>query len=705
MKKLVWNIYFIGQKDKPNWFGWGQTEGVCKIATHGIPRTGSDYNKARDAGVHYIDLGFYEGVSISDKKIHKFLKSIPGIKKVGTESFELNGCGLTLDIVRDMVEKKFFSNTPVKKESLILHRHQKEFIAKAQADYLEFLLFAKCRAGKSVSVLYHITERKDKVSLIVSRQSSPKQSWRDDIKTFSCFDNLVYINVNDSDYLQQIDYWFNTEKHIILWACVQSRRILNLPVNVDFLVYDEAHVGYNSKQWNTLKDKHKCPVLYVTGTAYKLLWDFTDSQIYTYDYFEEQLDKKRGLNNQPSMEVIIAKYESSKYQKIFGGDPDGLKNIFNVNDEGHFVEPSLVREFINNNFGTQNTLRPSYRLLKDTTHIYLTLPSVDACHAFSNYMKATRFAPLVVTGETGNDAKSIKKHIEENPNGSCIITRTANVLGLTASKIDTIINCAEGSSIEFWTQFAFRGGSGYCNWKVIDFCPQRCLQSLREIYTVACENSPRVSEYNFTDYIAVSEWSNGFTSLSHEDVNKILARDPSNAIKHVSSLADSLNLNKLADLTFNINLKPVGNNVVKFINLNNNNANGKGNKKQTNTITKFGKNEIKNKIDTVRAILERIPLVAYHIIKSGEAICNINSVINSVHYNHVTMDTENILEDLINYGVLNHESLSKRISVISIDIKNSIKEDDIRTLDKLSKSTQDHRSIPVELYKSMIGVT
>ena len=81
-------------------------------------------------------------------------------------------------------------------------------------------------------------------------------------------------------------------------------------------------------------------------------------------------------------------------------------------------------------------------MLKDSTHLYLTLPSVAACHAFSKYMEGTRFLPLVVTGETGKDAEDINKHIEENPNGSCIITRTANVLGLTASKIDTIIQKA-----------------------------------------------------------------------------------------------------------------------------------------------------------------------------------------------------------------------------------------------------------------------
>ena len=54
------NIYFIGQHDKPQWFGVGETQGQLMIQTHGIPRAGADYNKARDAGVKYKELGWWQ---------------------------------------------------------------------------------------------------------------------------------------------------------------------------------------------------------------------------------------------------------------------------------------------------------------------------------------------------------------------------------------------------------------------------------------------------------------------------------------------------------------------------------------------------------------------------------------------------------------------------------------------------------------------
>ena len=692
------NIYLIASEDFKV-FGVGQTtRSFAERHKDGDWAKFHNYLKAR--GEELVLIGWWEDTTVLDTEIHKFLLTLPNIRKYA----EWFSHKTTLDIIKNIIAEKFFTATPEKKGNLELRKHQKEFVSKAQADYLEFLLFAKCRAGKSVMTLSHIVDRGFKATLVVSRYTSPMQSWKDDSKNFSNFDNLVFIDINDKDYIQQIDYWYNTDKQLILWACVQSRKTLNLPIDIDLLVYDEAHVGYNSNQWNKLREATNCPVLYVTGTAYKMVWDFADPQRYIYSYYEEQLDKKRGLNNRPSMKVILAKYESAQYQAIYGDDPDAMKNLFNVDDEGNFVEEALVQEFVSSKFAVQRHLRPGNRLLKDSTHLYITLPSVAACHAFAKHMQGTRFAPLVVTGETGNDADDINKHIGENPNGSCILTRTANVLGVTAKQVDTIINCAEGSSVEFWTQFAFRGGSSDHDWQVIDFCPQRCLESLRQTYVAACDTSPEVAKYDFVDYVAITEWNEQFTTLSAESVNEILAADVGNAIRLVSGLVTTMNFDNLRDLDFNLDIKPVGSNVAKSITLNDNNANGKTNKNRTNELTKSEKDEIYQKIEVVQAILERVPLVLYHAIQSEQVMNNIDSVISSTHYQPVTMDEENILQMALEHNVINRESLSKRISKAYIDVQHAIKQDDTRTLAELSQSTQSQQLIPVKLFEELIDV-
>jgi hypothetical protein len=651
-----------------------------------------------------ITKGVFE-TTFGDKEFHKHLLKC-GYKKTRDDK-DREWFYITVeDAIYELEQYQGSQSVSKIAETRELFKHQKEFVTKIMStweQWKEFLLFAKCRAGKSTMVLSAIVNSGVKVTLVVSRYKSPEQSWRED-SNLKNFENLVYIDLNKNDYEKEIEKYLKTNKQLILWGCIQSRKLKNLPCNVDLIVYDEAHIGYGSKQWTVLQNSYDCKVLYVTGTAYKMVWDFNNFNRYIYSYYEEQLDKKRGLINRPSMKVVLAKYDSAQYQSLFGDDPDAMKNLFRVDDEGNFVEPSLVQDFVANHFETQRTLRPQHRLLKDSTHLYMTLPSVAACHAISKYMEGTRFAPLVVTGDTGKDAEDINLHITQNPNGSCILTRTANVLGVTASKIDTIINCAEGSSIEFWTQFAFRGGSSDEDWTVIDFCPQRCLESLRQTFIAACDTSPEIAEYDFTDYIVISEWNQGFETLSTEKVNEILAADVGNAIRLVSGLVTSLDYGKLRELDFNLSLAATNSNIVKSIQLNDNNANGKSNKRQVSELQKSDKDEIYQKIETIQAILERVPLVLFHAINSGESMNNIDSVLESGHYHSVTLDDENILKMALDYGIINRKSLSTRISKAYVDVQHSMQKDKIVTLDKLSKSTQAQQGIPVELFEEMLNV-
>lgn len=698
------NIYMDTYEGVSNAFNLGMTQGIYEDR-----HKGGDYGKQHQVLSVFdsdrIQFGWWVDFDGTDHIIHKWLKNQPHIKCIGQETFQFSkNSGLTLDIVKDMIEREFFTSDNSVKSEITLRNHQVDFVNSARHDYDEFLLFAKCRAGKSIMTLSHIIDRGFKATLVVSRYTSPMQSWRDDSKNFTNFDNIVFIDINDKTYIQQIEYWYNTDKQIVLWSCVQSRKTLNLPIDIDLLVYDEAHVGYNSNQWNKLREAVKSPVLYVTGTAYKMVWDFPPCDRFIYSYFEEQLDKKKGLNNRPSMKVILAKYESSQYQSLFGNDPDAMKNLFNMNDEGEFVNPALVQDFVTNRFATQRVLRPQHRLLKDSTHLYVTLPSVAACHAFAKYMEGTRFAPLVVTGETGNDSIDINNHIEENPNGSCILTRTANVLGVTANKVDTIINCAEGSSIEFWTQFAFRGGSSDNDWQVIDFCPQRCLESLRQTFVATCDTTPEVSEYELTDFIVISEWSEGFTVLDNDKVNEILSSDVGNSVRLVSGIVSSLNCDKLRDLDFNLELEPTNDSKAKTVVLNDNDANGKTNKKRVNELNKSEKDEIYQKIDTIQSILERFPLVMFHIVKSGESINNLDSILESDHYTPVTFDDERIIDKAIQYDIIDRKSLSYRITKAGVDVQHAVKNDDVDALYELSRSPQTQQSIPPELFEDMLNV-
>ena len=123
-----------------------------------------------------------------------------------------------------------------------------------------------------------------------------------------------------------------------------------------------------------------------------------------------------------------------------------------------------------------------------------------------------------------------------------------------------------------------------------------------------------------------------------------------------------------------------------------------------NELTKSEKDEIYQKIEVVQAILERVPLVLFHAINSGEVMNNIDAVISSNHYEPVTLDDENILQMALDYDVIDRQSLSKRISSAYVDVQNAIINDKRETLSKLSESTQSQQDIPLELLDQMLAV-
>lgn len=694
--KIKKNLYMLASEDLKV-FCFGQTERPLEERhKDGDWAKFHNYLKAREEKL--ILIGWWEGVPVLDTWVHDWLKIQPTIRK----SAEWFSHKVDLYILANRIEKKFFPETPKTKKDLTLKKHQQQFIGKILSsweEWKEFLLFAKCRAGKSIMVLSAIVRKGVKVTLVVSRYTSPSDSFEKDSENFSEYNNLVFIDLSQKDYLEQIDYWYNTDKQLVLWTTVQgSNRWNKIPCDVDLIVYDEAHQGYNSSQFKKLCKKFDCQVLYVTGTAFDMVWDFSESNSFKYSYFEEQLDKKLGLNNAPSMRVILAKYDTDAYKKLYGDDPDAMKNLFCMNeDKSDFMQPSLVQDFYATYFSDQKHLKPNDRLLNGKFHIYMALPSVAACHASVKYLKKTKFAPLVVTGDTKENPDTIRKHVAENEY-SIILTVSANVLGLTVKDIDTVINATEGESINFWTQFAFRGGSSDRDWDVIDFCPQRCLNSLREAFIAACDNNPQISEFNMLDFVSIAEWSNGFETMTQDQVASILASDVTNTISLVSNIVNSMDMGKLANCEFNLSLlskeKSKGSKKV----VNDNGANGKGNvqrdgegaEKQDNSI-------VLTKKETIRAILERVPLTIYHCIKSGIIPNSVHSLINSDHYIYNTLDAEKIIEQLIDEEIIDAKAFSFRINQAVIDIQHSINIDECQTLEKLSCSRQSQQSMPVKL--------
>jgi Ca2+-dependent lipid-binding protein len=138
--------------------------------------------------------------------------------------------------------------------------------------------------------------------------------------------------------------------------------------------------------------------------------------------------------------------------------------------------------------------------------------------------------------------------------------------------------------------------------------------------------------------------------------------------------------------------------------LNDNGGNGRTNVKRVNELTKSEKDDIYQKIDTIQAILERFPLVMFHIVRSGQSINNLNSILDSEHYVPVTFDDDRIIDKALEYGIIDRKSLSYRINQAGVDVQHAVNKDDVNALYELSRSPHTQVGIPVDLFEDMLSV-
>jgi hypothetical protein len=709
------NFYMQTIEGRDNSFGFGETD-----QTYAERQKMPDYSKVKGYAFaigeeSWKDFGWWENRTVIDQKnkqdsvVHQYLDKIPGIwrRSKRDEVFRFDKkFGLTLEIIKNMIHQEFFSDRKEDRErvELILHPYQQEFVDKAHSDYDEFLLAAKCRAGKSVMVLSHICDKNHKVSLVVSRFNSPAQSWLSDPKTFDKFTNLVIVELKDKNWVDQLQFWLNTDKQIILWSTVQGvvRKLDRLidTTNIDLLVFDEAHVGDKAKQFGNLRETlSDTPCLKVSGTAYDQLWDTTEENRFVYDYWQEQIDVQKGIIDRPSMSVVLAKYQSDRYSDVYDDAPDAMKNLFLVKDN-QFVDEFLVKEFVAKYFDTNRDTKPKDRLLYSSNHIYMTLPSVPACHLLQVILDPI-IPTKVVTGDTGTAASDIEKFVKEH-NRSVCLTYSANVLGMTQSLWDTVINAREGKSVQFWTQFAFRAGSGDHNWRVIDFVPSRALESLRETFCLANDLDPILSEYEFTDFVPIYEWDNGFETLTTDQVNNILASDIGSTTSLMTGGTEFMDLNALSEFDFG-EYRQFDKEITKRVVLNNEANNGLGAKQRINERNKAEKTDLQMKIQTVRAFLSYTPQVILEEHMLGHTINTISDLLQSKFYPHLTGDYNGMIGQMVDKGTLSSASLTRRVNLSRISIDSALSSSDFLSVHyDLQKSAGSHKGIPVELLDEMI---
>jgi len=471
-------------------------------------------------------------VSFTDKQFHTFLRSrgYSQTDGAGTEWFLISAPEAEI-LLFEFAAICEGSATPIR-QALSSRPYQDEFIAKFLRTEGDFCLFAKCRSGKSVMTLRAATEAGYTSLLVVSYRTSAGNSWLQDAKTYTTFHEWDVINLSDSDWVQQVVTSQEANRKQLLFSTVQrqnakfgySAELKKLYTQgVDLLALDECHIGGESDEFDRLKKAFSYRrLLEISGTAYKTIWKYPRENVFVWGYVEEQRAKAEGAEWAqvlPRMQLVFASYDSGELNRVYGDDPDALKNVFSV-ENGKWKESASVQAFLRKFFSYGTMVRKQHQLLHDSQHIVMSLPSVEACYLFAESLKefGSQFAPLVITGDSGNTQTEILRHIEANPATICL-TRWANVVGVTVPQWDTVIHGCEYQSAEFWVQFAFRGGSTRReSWKVIDFAPERAVSSIVEMASVTATVSNEDNEgvlRTFVDFADVFEFADGYREMDY----------------------------------------------------------------------------------------------------------------------------------------------------------------------------------------------
>lgn len=587
-------------------------------------------------------MGQFE-VNFTDHDFHRFLLS-RGIEKpdgAGTEWFFTTAEEATT-LLDEFTQLHGGLATPIRKP-LDVRPYQREFVNQFCATEGDFLLFAKCRSGKSVMGMLAATEADFRSVMVVSLRTSAANSWLADPETFTAFHEWDAIDLHDDDAIERIKQSQARGRRILMVGTVQGAddkyplqaKIKRLfPNGIDALYLDECHIGGLSSMVTKLKSSIDFGrVLEISGTAFKAAWFYSKENTFTWDYTKEQA---AGLGL-PRMDLTLVKYDADELNGVYGDDPDRLNNIWTVED-GCWQDPQAVRNFFTKYFTHGRQTHKKRQLFRDSNHIVMSLPSVDACRLAVETMESLSlpWAPLSITGETGNDQAVILDHVSKHDSTICF-TRWANVVGVTVPAWDTVVHAARTESAEFWVQFSFRGGSTRNDrWKVIDFASEQALHSIIEMVQATTEASETTEAGDalrkFLEFADIHEFDDGFTDVDYNGFLNLACSSPEDTIAELNRRASRAgSYGEYSDhlATLLVGATAIKNVEVVSTDVNSNGTNDRGNMKREGVTREATQNEMKLLLKQIKGALEAVPTVVYVHEAAGEPITTVFQLLAS----------------------------------------------------------------------------
>ncbi|MCF0231894.1 MAG: DEAD/DEAH box helicase family protein, partial [Enterococcus sp.] len=396
--------------------------------------------------------------------------------------------------------KNHFGSTPRGSDKYIVAESQKQF-----------LWNAKMRFGKTLCAMQLVKEMDVKKVLIVTHRPVVNVGFHEDFeKIFGKNNpNWKYGSKSDKGNTDKGNFYTLNEytnqgpnNHFVFFASMQYLRRSTLVggddddqlkkdlllTDWDLVVIDEAHEGTRTSLGLRVIDilkKQKTKVLHLSGTPFNLFGDFKDSEIYTWDYIQEQQAKKDFAHKYPerynpyaelpqmkiytySLDKLFdqfveegASFKFSEFFRTWTGNPKADKAEMPQNAKGRFVHENEVRAFLD--MLCDDSKDSNYPFSKEIyqenfNHTLWIVPGVKEAKALQNLLKEHK-----TFGNKIFEIKNVAGNSREEEENEDALEIVKNAIGAQPREKYTItISCGRlttGVTVPEWTAVLYLKGS------------------------------------------------------------------------------------------------------------------------------------------------------------------------------------------------------------------------------------------------------
>ena len=525
---------------------------------------------------------------VNDKQVHRVLersgikpKKFPGVK--GADEWyccDLETVKKAITAAKRMENSLKPSDITQGQSPVIFRPEQQLAIDRTRKQFQrgnQMLWNAKMRFGKTLSALQVVKEEGFARTLILTHRPVVDEGWFEDFKKiFYDSKEYNYGSKNNGEQFGKLEQLAGKGDKYVYFASMQDLRGSEqvggkfdknnelFKANWDFVIVDEAHEGTKTELGqNVLKElvKPTTKVLQLSGTPFNLFDDYSEDEIFTWDYVMEQKAKQAWAVDNPyepnpyaSLPAInIYTYDLGNLMSEYIEDEKAFnfREFFRTKDDGTFVHDKDVDRFLDLLCKEdKDSLYPysNDEFRRIFRHTLWLVPGVKAAKALSAKLKVHSvfgmFQTVNVAGNGDEDEENaealqmVNKAIGDDPDETYTITLSCGRLTTGVSiKPWTAVFMMAGSfstSAAQYMQTIFRVQTPFTihgrmkeQCYAFDFAPDRTLRVLAETAKVSAKAGKQSEEdrrilgdfLNFCPIISIEG-----SQMKPYDVNKMMGQ-------------------------------------------------------------------------------------------------------------------------------------------------------------------------------------